>query len=44
MNLTENEKTYLINGVYGEDRQSKSFYNGNITLDNCFCIDWKIQY
>ena len=43
-NLTESEKKMLINGVYGEKRQSKEFYNAHHVIDNCFGIEWKIQY
>lgn len=44
LNLADSEKSMLIKGVYGEDRQSKDFYNNHVVLDNCFGIEWKIQY
>ena len=42
--LDELEKSLLINGAYGVDRQSKDFYVDHIVIDNGFQIDWKIQY
>ena len=44
LNLADSEKSMLIKGVYGENRQSKDFYNNHVVLDNCFGIEWKIQY
>jgi len=34
----------LVNGVYGTKRQTKDFYEDHVVIDNCFGIDWKIQY
>ena len=44
LNLTESEKSMLVNGVYGTKRQTKDFYEDHVVIDNCFQIDWKIQY